>query len=216
MIEYLIFGDSGLSRIQSNAFADATNVRELQIRECLELTTVEAKAFKGMINLRRLDLTDSAVETIHEEAFDGLITLRELSLANNRIRRLPANVFRTMIALESLVLRNNFLESLDGRLLASNRQIVGLQLADNQINAIQKNFLDNTLRLVSLNMLGNICADNFWTIQGQTTLEIVRQDLKNCFNNFVEVPGSEVKTFKLKLRGSLTIRNEDGSEVIRI
>lgn len=216
VIEVSILGDSGLRRIQSNAFAAALNVREMHMRENSQLRTIEAKAFTGMINLRRLDLTDNRIESIHEEAFDGLFTLRELSLANNQIRQLRANVFRPLRSLEDLFLRNNLLESLDGRLLANNPQISGLQLSDNQINAIQSNFIDNNPQLVFFNILGNRCANNFWIVQGPTTLDDIREGLKSCFNNFVEAPEGEVKIFMLELRGSFTIRNDDGSEIIRV
>lgn len=206
---------SGLTRIQSNAFSNGTNLRSISIT-FNPLTTIAANAFFGASNLEFLDLLGNQLEFIHELAFNGLTSLQQIFGDHNRLQVLHHNVFRTLISLDSLYLANNQLESLDGRLLSNNNNMRRLDIARNQINAIGRNFLDGIPSLSSFNTVGNRCTNSFWTIGGVTTIETVRLALAPCFDNFVEPPEDDVKIFTLELRGSLILRLENGTEIIRL
>lgn len=210
--EIVIWNDIGLNRIQSNAFANAGNLRLATVSGCSNFTSIQANAFTGALNLHRLDLVSSGIETIHETAFNGLSSLIEFHLNQNHIRRLPVNVFRPLTALLSLFLSNNFIESIDGNLFAHNSEIIGIHISNNGVNAIGRNFFDGIPRLQFFNMLDNVCINNFFTIGGSTTIEMVRQALSTCFDNF----GDDVKRFELVVSGKVIISDQDGNEIIRL
>lgn len=207
---------SALTRIQSNAFANANNLWNVEILDNPTLQTIHANAFSGAHNIRELDLHRNGIETIHATAFAGLNVMQTLWLDNNHIRQLPWNVFISTTALQRVNLDNNQLESLDGRLFGNNTQIARLDFVSNRINAIQRTFLDRLPALNVLNMQGNLCADTLWTVAGATTIETIRQGLQTCFNNFVDAPDDEFKNFIMQLRGSMIVRYENGTEIVRI
>lgn len=207
---------SGLTRVQTNAFANARSLQNLRITFNPALRTINANAFIGAINLEIMDLWNNQIETIHEAAFTGLASLNLLLLDSNRLQQLHANVFRPLASLEVLELLDNQLQSLDGRLLENNRQIWLLDISRNQVNAIGRAFLDNLPSLSRFIALQNICVNADWRIGGATTVETVRQGLTTCFDNFIEPPVDELRRFIFELRGPLTLRYENGTEIIRV
>lgn len=187
---------AGLQRIQSNAFANARNLRTVSITLNNQFRTVNANAFNGASDIRSIDLSSNAIDSIHETAFTGATTL------------------------EVLFIQNNQLETIEGRLLANNTRVTQLNINSNQVNAIGRTFLDSLTGLQLFGANDNVCVNQSWVIGGTTTIETVRQGLTTCFNNSAEPPppgpDDEVRRFILELRGPLTIRNEDGSEIITI
>lgn len=208
--------NAGLTRIQSNAFANAENLEFASISNNNNLRTVAANGFTGAGNLQVLDLNFNQIETVHETAFVGLSSLTHLYLDRNNINELHVNLFRPLTSLLMLILSENRLESLDGRLLENNRLIEHLEINRNQVNAIGRSFLDNFAQLEFFSFVENICANNFWFIGGTTTIDTIRQGLAVCFDNFIEGPDDEVKRFVLQLRGSLTINDENGNEIVTL
>lgn len=215
-VEWFVIFNGGLTRVQSNAFADARRLTGVTISSggtASTFETIEANAFNGASSLLTLDLTDNAITSIHETAFTGLNLLWGLALINNRIHQLDPIILHPLTSLEVLYVQDNLLISIDGRLLANHQRIREVNFSANQINAIARNFLDNLPNLLEFNMLGNICADEFWRIEGTTTVETVREGLQECFNNFVD---DDVKHFQLKLHGSLTVRDDEGNEIVTL
>lgn len=208
----MIFDDIGLTRIQPNAFASAGNLREVIILLCPNLTTIHANAFSGASNLVRLDVVQNSVEIIHETAFNGLSSLIDFYLSHNQLRQLPANLFRPLISLQELFLSNNLIESIDGNLFANNSGITGLHLDENRIVEIGRDFFNGMPQLQQLNLLGNICADNYWTISGGITVDVVREQLSHCFFN----SENELKRFTLVVQGRIIVTDREGNEIIRL
>lgn len=206
---------SGLIRIQTSAFENAGNLRTIGINGN-PTTTIAANAFTGASNVTLLDMLGNQISDIHELAFNGLTSLQAIFGDHNRIQQLHHNVFRPLTTLDSLYLSNNELESLDGRILANNNNIIRLDIARNRINALGRTFLDGIPRLAAFNTVGNTCTNSYWRIGGVITMETVRVGLSTCFDNFVEPPSDDVRFLTLELTGTLIIRDENGTEIIRL
>lgn len=81
-----------------------------------------------------------------------------------------------------------------------------------RINVIGRNFLDNFPQLRYFD-----AVNNSWTISGLTTIETARRGLAQCFDNFVPVPDDdELRRFVIEMRGSLSLKFENGTEIIRV
>lgn len=203
---------SNLTRIQPNAFANASNLREFHIEEAPELLTIPENAFVGAVRLVFMQITDSGIQTIHENAFNGLPEFAALYLNRLQIRELPVNVFRPVPTMFLVSLDGNLLESLPGRLFEANPLVFALFLRDNRINAVERNFLDFMPALEQLDLRNNICANQEWdTVFPGVDLETIREGLSVCFDNF-----EPVKIFHIELRGHMTIRDVNGTEVISL
>lgn len=212
---YVTVTAAGLTRIQPEAFANASNLNYLTINGNANLRAIPANAFLGASALNILDIFGNQIETVDETAFNGLQALSVLYMDDNLIEELPANLFRPLTSLEIVFLSDNRLQSLDGRLFANNPAITTLQIGRNQINAIGRNFFDSLSMLSVLNLSHNVCVNNFWIINDVSTIDLIREVLSECFDNFVE-PDDDVRTFILELRGSLILRDQNGTEIIRL
>lgn len=205
---------TNLTRIQPNAFANASSLLEFYTYSGPQLTTIEANAFAGAPRLNFLQIRDCGIQTIDENAFSGLSQLVDLFLQNLEIRELPVDVFRPLESVEVIYLNNNLLESLQGRLFEANPHLFGINLSYNRINAIERNFIDNKQALERLEFRENLCADDVWDTWSEgVTLDTMRDGLRTCFDNF---EGDVPKIFSMQLRGSMTIRDQNGAEIITL
>lgn len=203
----------GLTRIQPNGFFMARNLRMLSITSNQFPVDVHANAFSGPSNLLILDLFGNNIQTVNETAFTGLSSLLQLYMEHNSLQELHSDVFTPLTSLEFLLLSDNQLERLSGRLFANNRELTNLQIARNQINSIGRNVLDDLTRLAIFDLTFNRCVDASWIIGGATTIDVVREGLNACFNNFVD---DDVRRIILEIRGPFVLRYENGTEIIRI
>ncbi len=63
--------------------------------------------FEGLVNLERLYMRETGLQSLPAAVFDGLVKLKELELNKNELQSLPAGVFSDLRSLESLKLQNN-------------------------------------------------------------------------------------------------------------
>lgn len=215
-----ISNDRAFNRIRIGDFTDANSLTNFVVTSSLQLTNIGANVFRGASRLNDIALQQNNIDTIHEAAFEGCDQLLQLYLDHNLIRNLPENVFRSLTRLSIFSMIGNFLESLHGNLFVNNPNIVTLIFNDNRINSVSRNFLNNLNNLEVFFIERNQCIDGWWIIRNQSEREALLRALNNCFENSVETPQpepeNEVKRFILELRGTLILRNENGTEVVRI
>lgn len=214
-LEILIITASGLQRIQANAFTNAHNLRTLSMGGN-PLMTLSHGMFDGLTNLHVLSVFDSDLETVDERTFDPLAAIEILFLSGNKIKSLPPNVFRPLRELYFLSLDGNYLESLHGDTFVNHPNLQQINLQNNSINALGANFLNNLNRLNWLNMENNRCVNGSWSVGVAITMEDMLRILQPCFDNFVDIPNGEVKTFTFELLGTLVIRDKNGNELMRL
>ncbi len=63
--------------------------------------------FEGLVNLERLYMRETGLQSLPAGVFDGLAKLEELELNKNKLQSLPPGVFSDLRSLESLKLQNN-------------------------------------------------------------------------------------------------------------
>ncbi|KAK0396624.1 hypothetical protein QR680_001791 [Steinernema hermaphroditum] len=124
--------DRGLKHIPQNLPPTTT---ELRLEQNL-ISTVPAKAFKNLKNLRRLDLSKNLIAEISQNAFDNLENLNTLVLYGNNLTDIPANAFSTLSSLQLLFLNANKLRCLRRGIFDSLANLNLLSLYDNNIKSI--------------------------------------------------------------------------------
>ncbi|GBM46586.1 Protein slit [Araneus ventricosus] len=117
------------------------------------LETVE-NLFRGLEDLRNVDLKYNRLKVITETDFSTTISMRSLHLSNNSIHRIDSNAFRNMAELKHLSLEFNNLTTLNGS-LRSSRELEALKLHNNQLNEIGPSDMSNLKKLVRLNLSFN-------------------------------------------------------------
>lgn len=211
-VDRLLIESSGLQRIQPNAFANATFLHRVYIYGAPEFRHLPANAFEGASSIQELEIVNTGLETFHDQAFSVNGALFMLSLGRNNISALSPNLLRPLESLGMFYAFVNHLESLDGRLFQANNYMRLIDFGRNQINSVGRNFFDNLRDLEVFAIDDNICADDHWYIGGEVTIDTVIEALETCFANFVD----DVKIFTMELRGTLIIRDQNGTEITRL
>jgi hypothetical protein len=199
---------SGLLRIQSNAFGNASKL-ELIVVNSNPLHTIESNAFVGAKMLRTLDLNGNQIANVLDDSFNGLSSLRDLMLENNRITRFSKNIFKPLKNVESIFLSSNRIATVEDELFQGLRHLRSIDLMSNRISEINRNFMDGLNSLRSLNILNNRCASNFWIIGGSTIVDTVLSELNACFANY-----DRLTRMQLEVRGKVVISDEYDNEVL--
>lgn len=209
-----------IQEIQRDAFKRASNLERVQLSSG-RLTTIGATTFTQTPKLIFINLINNQIETIDKGAFAGLMNLRSLWLDNNKIKVIQPNLFRSLTSLRTLYLGGNQIEVLHENLF-SNTSLREIFLHTNQINSIAPSFLvtlPETWDRISLTT--NRCVA--MEMNRGITLSIYERSLTRCFDNYETVvpepepeikpeePGTEMKHYKLKLRGHLRLHDTNGT-----
>lgn len=215
-LEAFAIVNGGLTRVQSRAFSNAFNLRFLTIILNPGLRTIHANAFDGAASLEFVNLSDNEIDNLHDDTFAGALQIEVIIMENNAITHLPPNIFR-FLRLTELSISNNQIESLDGRLLESSSGLSFVDFSANRISSIGRTFFDTVINqnLFFLDFRQNLCIDHHWLGIGSISIDDVRQEMEYCFSGEPPVP-DDVRNFILELRGSLVLRYENGTEVIRL
>lgn len=183
VIEFFI-SNSGLTRVQTGAFANARSLIIIRIQENPTFRQIHANAFTGALNVQSLMLHNNNIDSIHGTAFDGLSSLSALYLTRNQNRHLSKDLLRPLKSLRWFFAGSNQLEFIDGNLFELNYEIVQIDFNDNRINAIGRNLLNGKRALSSFSIKQNICVNDGWTTsQTQDFIERVHEGLSVCYAN---------------------------------
>lgn len=214
-LRLMAISPSGLLRIQSYAFSNANNLEQFASYRN-PLAIIEADAFAGAPRLNSLDLYDNAIASIDNTAFNELGSLQYLNIGGNNLSTLNNELFKPLVNLTHFSVALNQIAVLSRNLFANNQLLQHADFFNNRINAIGGSLLDGLNSLTMFDMRGNLCANSFWIIDEETTIQTILEGLETCFANYVEPPQEDVRKFILELRGSLVIRDENGTEIVRL
>lgn len=201
---------SGLTRIQTRAFAGAKNLRQVTANGN-PLRTIQADAFLGASSLRTIDLQRNQLQFIDEDAFRGLASLRNLLLENNHLRYLHRNLFRPLTNVESIYLSRNYLQTINGRMFINHNQLREIDFSRNRINEIGRSVLDGLSNLHVFNAFGNNCVNNVWLIDDSSSLDTIRIGLEKCFHGF-----DAMTRLRMKVRGTVQFFDEYDNEIVTL
>lgn len=200
-------------RFQPDAFLNANNLEQIVINGA-GLNNVSANALVGAPNLQILNLQNNALTVLPSTLLDLSYRLVTINLMQNQLTEIHQTFFSRATNLTNINLNNNQLTSLPQVLLSQTRLIVQFHAQSNQINAIGRRFLDGLTALTTLNLLGNTCVSQNFANINPGNINDVHTALQNCYNNYGG--GAEPRSFRMNLRGTMTLWREDGTLVGRL
>nr|XP_054607861.1 slit homolog 1b [Nothobranchius furzeri] len=121
-----------------------------------DLSTLEATgAFKGLSQLRKINLSNNKISEIEDGAFEGASSVVELHLTANHLESVRGGMFRGMEGLRMLMLRNNRISCIHNSSFTGLTNVRLLSLYDNQLSTILPGAFDSLPHLSTLNLLAN-------------------------------------------------------------
>ncbi|CAG9798470.1 unnamed protein product [Chironomus riparius] len=204
-LTFLTLAGNFVSTIHENAFQRNVNLHTLYLLRN-QLTTLPENVFQhqqklntlwldsngfddfplqifwpltGLVNL---DIGFNQFRTITPDWFKYLQNLRSLNIQYNLISDFPKNAFNELKSLNSFLSSGNSLTTIRADSFGFLPNLVFADVTFNAINAIDENFINNT-DISRIDMRGNFCA-NKDIFDPSISRDIMRADLRECFNNF--------------------------------
>ncbi|CAH0558981.1 unnamed protein product [Brassicogethes aeneus] len=179
-LEELYINSANIHTIKHNAFKYVHGLKLLDFSEN-SISTIEEHAFKeighSLVTLRLTRGLSSSYKNIPAEAFKVLVNLENLDLSNNRIKTMQDTAFHFLKKLKTLELQDNIIEigdihqNLEEIYLSFNNikvlqqhtfvdlaRLEQLHLDDNSIETLDRRSFMNLERLKRLNLKGNKIA----------------------------------------------------------
>ncbi|CAG7734725.1 unnamed protein product [Allacma fusca] len=145
--------NNGIETLQPGIFKGLTELKMLQLSKN-ELTYVDEEAITnlpilGMLNLSRNNLT------VINCTFKGLTVLFDLNLAYNRITVIHPDMFKEVVKIKYLELQGNLIESIDEKAFAYNQELLYLNLENNRITTLKPLTFAGLSKVDKLNIHNN-------------------------------------------------------------
>ncbi|XP_056264639.1 slit homolog 1b [Pseudoliparis swirei] len=116
-----------------------------------DLSVLEATgAFKGLTQLKKINLSNNKISEIEDGAFDGASAAVELHLTANHLEAVRGGMFRGAGGLRMLMLRNNRISCLHNSSFTGLSHVRLLSLYDNKLSSIQPGTFDTLPHLSTL------------------------------------------------------------------
>lgn len=180
-LEYLSMNSVGLKKM--NPIVNASDLKVILVNHN-DISTLDAKTFEVATDLEVLSFRKNQIEEIDMNAFYLLGNLRELYLSDNRILSLHLNTFSPLISLEVLAISGNQLQTIDMELFSANLQLREILLYDNKITAVHPQTFNSLSSLFNLELHGNLCVDKDIRFDDGEFLDLVKNHLKQCFEDY--------------------------------
>ncbi|XP_066256926.1 insulin-like growth factor-binding protein complex acid labile subunit [Euwallacea similis] len=180
----LVFKDSIASSIDKLAFQGLFNLKRISMLkqlgpyhvsifqslfslEILDLSKHEIKKLglelNGLYSLRKLNLSQNAIDSVDVNSFKTMRNLELLSLDHNRISILSIGTFRDLIKLTHLYLNNNQLQQLSPGMFTGLQNLILLDLSRNDLLRIKPHLVIGISlpRLKFLHLQGNQLGNEY-------------------------------------------------------
>ncbi|XP_070489945.1 toll-like receptor 13 [Chironomus tepperi] len=173
--------DTGIVRVDVNAFHNCTNLRYLDL-ERNNITTLPANVFDHLVNLEGLNLSYNKISTVSGEWFNGLENINRLVLIGNEIEEINRNAFSSLKNLTMLYINVNKIKVLHSDSFGYLSNLTNIIANHNKIEAIDERIIDMT-GVTSFAMIDNVCAN----LEAQDTSDskyMMRFNLRQCLDKY--------------------------------
>ncbi|KAK9708699.1 Leucine rich repeat [Popillia japonica] len=155
-IQVLDLSANSIPRLGSDAFKSAglMNLQRIFIKSC-RLREIHKDAFRDLIILVEVDLSDNEIRSLDPETFHGNERLRHVYLNGNPLRRLEEDQFPTLPNLKTLHLAECLLEFIHENALRNLLNLETINLSLNRLHNLTERSFKNLSSLKSLALDGN-------------------------------------------------------------
>ncbi len=121
---------NGITTLPARVFESLVDLREIQLFDN-RISHIEPGAFRGLLNLNLIGLSTNRLSGVRKEVFASLYNLQSLKLSWNNINKIEEGAFDSLFSLTSLDIRQNRLRTLSPDLFINTpRPIVQLLMSD--------------------------------------------------------------------------------------
>ncbi|XP_077290242.1 slit guidance ligand [Arctopsyche grandis] len=124
------------------------------------ISIITESDFRGLTNLKTLQLTDNQIHTIERDAFQDLVSLERLRLNLNRLTHIQDGTFSALASLIRLDLSHNQLSVIGKKTLRGLSSLRNIQLDNNRLTCLDDQLLKTFKDLEILTLNNN----NFTTL----------------------------------------------------
>lgn len=151
--------NNSLKVLKDGLFKPLSNSLEYLKLSDSGITKVEKDAFKGLKFLKSLSMRYNQIDNLNSHVFDSLVSLESLDLYQNKLTILHPDLFSNLQSINRLNFDLNRIEHISERLFSKTLNLLNVDLSNNQITSIDPASKPYFLRLKQLNLRGNKCVN---------------------------------------------------------
>ncbi|CAF0954776.1 unnamed protein product [Brachionus calyciflorus] len=140
-----------ISELEKKMSIEKDYLQKIQLIDC-SITNLDEGLFKGLKNLKSLELDENLIKEIPAKIFTENSKLEKISFKNNNLKIVDLMSFSSLSKLKILDLSNNEISEIQNRFSRQNKNLINFE--GNKIKTIDKKFFDN-LRCSVLNLMNN-------------------------------------------------------------
>nr|AIO08261.1 variable lymphocyte receptor C [Petromyzon marinus] len=152
-----------LTSIDAKAFRGLSNLTYLTITSNPQLQSLPVGVFDQLKNLNELRLDFNKLKSLPSGVFDRLTKLKELWLNSNQLQSIPAGAFDKLTRLEKLYLERNQLQSIPHGAFDHLTKLEDLRLNENKLQSVPEGAFDNLINMQNMQLHDNpwdcACSD---------------------------------------------------------
>ncbi|XP_050441553.1 uncharacterized protein LOC126846297 [Adelges cooleyi] len=130
------------------------NLHKLIARNC-SIESVDKDAFRGLLLLIELDLSENHIHVLQPATFRDLFRLRKISMSGNLVQKLPNGLFSNMSFLQTVDFSNCMIAQIEPKVFNNVTKLSNLKLNNNRLTNMKSEVLLAVPSLVSLEILNN-------------------------------------------------------------
>lgn len=130
------------------------NLHKLKARGC-SIETVDKDAFRGLLVLIDLDLSDNNIHVLHPATFRDPFRLRSVHLNRNPVQRLQNGLFSNMSFLHAVELNGCLISLIEPKTFYNVTNLDSLELNGNQLVSVKSEVLTSIPSLINLEIINN-------------------------------------------------------------
>ncbi|KRT81527.1 Immunoglobulin [Oryctes borbonicus] len=155
-IQILDLSGNAITRLEQDAFKTSglMNLQKIFVKGC-RLREIHRDAFRDLIILVEVDLSENDIRSLDPETFHGNERLRHVYLNGNPLRRLEENQFPTLANLKTLQLEECLLEFIHENAFRNLANLETINLSSNRLRNLTERSFRNLSSLKSLALDGN-------------------------------------------------------------
>jgi Leucine-rich repeat (LRR) protein len=145
-----------LSHLPSHIFQERrlTNLQKLFLSDC-KISKIDDEAFAQLTNLVELDLSHNHIQQIPTKPLEALRELRKLSLAFNQIHIIDSGVFSPLSRLSALDLTHSQVTHLKPNAFSGLNELRELKLGENRLTQLPMNVLVDLHKNINIDLYAN-------------------------------------------------------------
>ena len=145
-------------RFRIKPSTELSRVKRFSINGMKNVSYLPENLAESLSNLEEVSVIDSEISEVNNKNFKGMKNVKVINLQGNKIKHLPPDTFETLDSLENINLKQNNMEFIEETLFHYPTKLKKVNLADNRLHYLHQNTFRLSENLEEVQLEGNLIS----------------------------------------------------------